>query len=385
MPDKPVSQARWTQTALPPVLMLGDHFGYAGGVAHGGTVYFLNVLPALKQAGLDVTACFLREPHPAAMGLQDAGVESIFLSAGRMNPAVVYHVACIARERGCRIIHAAGLKATLVARIVGRLTGLKVIVHLHDLNRPGWMVGALHGLFARADDLGICVSRAARETAIAGYGLRPERLRVVYNGLALERLRYVAGMAGRTRRAELGIPAERKVILMVARMHPVKGHREMLHIMSGVVQVHPDALLLLAGDGPERAACETLVRQLGLVSHVQFLGQRNDVPELLAASDLVVVPSLQEGLSLSAIEALAVGKPVVAHAVGGLPEVVSDGVDGRLIALGDRVAFAQAIIDMFHHPETLTAYGERGMREAERFSLERHVVALLDCYHELAS
>ncbi len=370
--------------SVPPILMLGDHFGYAGGVAHGATVYFLNVLPALKQAGIDLTVCFLREPHPAADALRKAGIEPIFLSARRANPFVVFRVARLVRQRGCRIIHAAGFKATLIARAVGHMMGVQVIVHLHDMNYPGRTVGLLHRLLAGPEDLGICVSRAAGELAVRGYYLRESRWRVAYNGLKLEDLRNRASSAGRSRRATLEISEQQPVIAMVARMYSIKGHRGLLRIMSRVVTALPQAVLLLVGDGPERPVVERLIRELGLQANVRLLGHHDDAVELMAAADIVVVPSLQEGLSLVAIEALAIGRPVVAYAVGGLPEVITDGVDGRLIAPQDEAAFAGAVVGLLRDPSVMQSYGEQGRAAAGRFSLEHHVEVLMGCYRELA-
>jgi glycosyltransferase involved in cell wall biosynthesis len=374
MPDK-----------LPPVMVLGDHFGYPGGVAHGVTTYFLNVIPALVEQGVKLTPVFLREPHPAAAALRDRGIEPVFLSAHRWNVHVVFEVAQLVRRNGCRIIHAAGIKATLVARIVARLTHTEALVHVHDMLYPGAVVGGLHNFFSRRSDLGICVSRAVQDVIIAGYHVAPERARVVHNGIPLDHIRNVAPGTRERVRQILNLPGEASVIAMVARMHPIKGHRSMIQIMAEIVKSCPEAILLLVGDGPERAACESLVRDLCLARQVRFLGQRNDVPELLAATDLVVIPSQSEGLGLAGIEALAAARPVVAFDAGGLRDVVNDGLDGRLVKPGDKQAFAAAVIGLLKEPETLNAFGQRGAIAAERFSLEAHIRELLKCYQEAAT
>jgi glycosyltransferase involved in cell wall biosynthesis len=370
---------------LPPVLFLADHFGYPGGVAHGASTYFTEVLPALVNAGVDLTVCFLREPHPAAETIRQQGVSPTFLSAWKFNPAVGLKVVEIARQHGCRILHASGFKASLVARVVARIIGARTIVHLHDPLLPSRFVSALHRVAARPSDLGVCVSRGVQEAAIKGYHLRPDRLRVVHNGIRLERIRGVAaGTRSRVREA-LGIPAASRVIAMIGRMYPIKGHRSMLQMMERIAKACSAALLLVVGDGPERPACEAIVEQHALQEHVRFLGQRTDVPELLAASDLVVMPSRAEGLGLAAIEALAAGRPVVAFDVGGLGEVVTDGADGRLIRAGDEDAFVESVVTLLMDQQLLKACGERAALAAERFSLERHIEKLLGCYREVAA
>jgi glycosyltransferase involved in cell wall biosynthesis len=186
-------------------------------------------------------------------------------------------------------------------------------------------------------------------------------------------------------RRTLGIEARRPVLGMIGRMHAVKGHRTLLNTMPQIVASCPDVLLLLVGDGPERSACEELVDRLGVRNSVMFLGSRTDVPQLLTATDLVLMPSHSEGLGLAAIEGLAAGKPVVAFNVGGLREVVSDGVNGRLVRPGDSAAFGQAVVEMIRDPARLAQYSAAALRTADRFSVEEHVRRLIDCYREAAS
>jgi glycosyltransferase involved in cell wall biosynthesis len=185
-------------------------------------------------------------------------------------------------------------------------------------------------------------------------------------------------------RRELQIGEGADVIAMVGRMHPVKGHRGMLQMLPDIVRSCPAAVLLLVGDGPERAPCEELVTRLSMQDHVRFLGQRTDIPELLAAADLVVMPSQSEGLGLAAIEALAAGKPVVAYGVSGLREVVSDNRDGKLIAAGDQNAFAQAVVTLLKDRRLMESFSKHATVAAERFSLERHIEALVSCYRDIA-
>jgi L-malate glycosyltransferase len=371
------------QTAMPKVLFLGDHFGYASGVVHGSTTYNLTVVPAVVAAGVDVTACFLRGPHPAAQAFHDAGIETLFLAAHPLDPLVVPKVATIARQRGCRVIHSAGIKGTLVARIVAPRVGAGTIVHVHDENMPRGPIKLLHRAFSRPTDIGMCVSASAQQVAIDGYAIRPDRARVLHNATDLEKFR--AALESRAAwRLEIGVSETAPVIALIGRMYPVKGHKGMLEIMAEVVRRCPDAVLLVIGDGPERADCEALAARLEIGSQVRFLGQRLDVPELLAATDVVAIPSLSEGLPIAAIEAQAAGKPVVAYRVGGLPEVVNDGSDGMLIAPGEQSAFARALVQLLADPGLRDAYGRAAAVSVERFGVARHVEALLDLYREAA-
>jgi glycosyltransferase involved in cell wall biosynthesis len=325
---------------------------------------------------------YLREPHPAVDILRERGISPVFLSAARANPFVALQVAAMARRSGCTIMHAMGIKATLMARIASYLAGTRTILHLHDLIVPGRGIGSLQRTFARATDMALCVSSAAVPIAVGSYGVNPGRVRVIHNGIELQRFANVPEGTRQRLHGALGISPERRVLLLVGRMHPVKGHREMLQAMPAIVRECPETLLLVAGDGPERAACEAIVAGAGLGGHVMFLGQRRDIPELLHACDLLVIPSQSEGLPIAAIEAHAAGRPVVGFDVGGVREVVQDGVTGRVVPAADIVALAEATSSLLRDGPTRAAYGEAAGRVAQSFGLEAHVRSLIACYRE---
>ncbi len=365
---------------LPPVLVLADHCGYPGGVPHGVTSYLLNVLPRLAQARVSLTACFLRGPHAAADALGAQGIEPVFLDAGKWDPTVALRVASLASRRGARLVHATGIKGTLAARVAARMAGARVLLHVHDLNDPGDALSALQRMLSRPSDAGVCVSEAVRGLTLGRYHVPAGRIRIVPNGIPLEALS-AAGTERAAVRRELSLGADQFVLAVIGRLHPVKGHRGLIAMLPRIVRDCPHAVLLVAGDGPERGACEALARELGVAARVRFLGPRRDIPRLLAGSDLVLMPSKSEGLGLAAIEALAAGRAVIAFAVGGLTEVVTDRVDGRLVPAGDAEAFVQAVLETASDPQRRASYGRAAAVNARRFALEEHVRALLECYH----
>src|SRR6185437_3945943 len=197
---------------LPPIMILADHIGYAGGVRHGVTTYLLHVLPLLAAAGLEMTVCFLRGPHAAAADLRAHGIRPVFLDAGKWDPTVALRIAALAKRKGVRLLHATGVKGTLVARIAARRIGARTLLHVHDLNDPGAAVSALQRLFAQSTDAAVCVSQAVYELTVSRYHVRPERVRIARNGIPLEALRR-AGAGARSRvLAELDIETERPML-----------------------------------------------------------------------------------------------------------------------------------------------------------------------------
>ena len=180
-------------------------------------------------------------------------------------------------------------------------------------------------------------------------------------------------------RASEGYKSEEVLLVSVARMYPQKDHVSLIKAFALVASRDDRLRLLLIGDGPLRPKLEALVRELGLASRVRFLGVRSDVPEILGAADIFVLPSLWEGNPLAVMEAMAAGKPVIATAVGGVPELIEDGVSGFLVPPGDIDALGEAIWRL--------AVGEPGLRErigraASQRAMERFDVSAVTREYE---
>jgi L-malate glycosyltransferase len=167
-------------------------------------------------------------------------------------------------------------------------------------------------------------------------------------------------------RAELGIHESACVGLLAARIDHLKGHEILLDALAQLKRQGVELMLLFAGDGKERSAREAHAADLGLTAaDVRFLGFRSDVPDLLAASDLFVLPSFSEGLPLSVLEGMAQGLPIVATTVGGIPETVTSGVEGLLVPPHDADALAEALAQVVQNQTLRTHFGQAGKRRVE--------------------
>jgi len=213
-------------------------------------------------------------------------------------------------------------------------------------------------------------------------GLRDDRLVTVPNAIDVPPRPDAVGVAA-ARRA-LGVEPARPLAVAVGRLSPEKGHQVLLDAMPSVLREVPGAVLLLAGDGPEEARLRHRARPLG--DAVRFLGYRRDVADVYAAADVVVLPSLSEGLPNAALEGMAHGRPVVASAVGGVPEVVMDGVTGRLVPAGEPGALARALACALSDGALRAAWGSAGRDRVERcFSAPARAARLARLYTDLAS
>lgn len=181
-------------------------------------------------------------------------------------------------------------------------------------------------------------------------------------------------------KSELKYKEDKCLVLTVARIDKLKGHKYLIEAAALV----PDTVFLLAGDGPERSAMEKKTRELKVEDRVVFLGQRNDIPELLSACDLFVLPSLLEGLPLSVLEAMCASKPVIATDIDGINEIIIDGENGLLVPPANSNALAEKIklllSDKLLAKRLAVSGKERALRD---FSTEKMVNGVTDIYSEL--
>jgi glycosyltransferase involved in cell wall biosynthesis len=279
-------------------------------------------------------------------------------------------------------------RSTLVAAPLARALGIPVVETYHG--REGWRQGRSRGAFlpdrlvGRLLDRAIAVSEAAREFLIRVKRYPADRVVVVPNGRDLAAFR--PGRARPAVRKELGLDTGAPVVGVVGRLEAQKGHVHLLAAWLAVRREFPDARLLVVGEGSERAALEARARASGLADSVLFLGFRTDVPRLLDAVDVLALPSLYEGMPLTAIEASAMARPVVATAVDGTPEVVRDGVTGLLVPPADPPALAQAIGRLLRDPDRAAEMGRRGRAWVlDRFDVDAHVRATAAVYRDVAA
>jgi D-inositol-3-phosphate glycosyltransferase len=227
---------------------------------------------------------------------------------------------------------------------------------------------------------GLAVSAAAARTMTHAYAMEATNVAVLPNGIDVSGIRQQEAPE-RPR----DLPDTPALLAWIGRLHPVKGPQRMIRLMSRIVQQRPEARLVIIGDGPERQSCIDLVRQLGLGHCVVLVGQRDDVQGILRHVQLVCITSLKEGFSLVAAEAAAVGVPVVAYSVGGLPEVVVDGQTGVLVTDEDGPGFVAAVARVLGDDAERRRLSETAWRHAATFSIERHVEQLVAEYRVAAA
>jgi L-malate glycosyltransferase len=257
------------------------------------------------------------------------------------------------------------------ARLAAWLTGVPIIIdYWHGFTRFNPKRRFICRFLEHATDMSLAVSDGVRQHLLQQLSLPEAKVKVLYNGIDLAKVRCHRDRA-EMRRA-LGISAAKTVVGIVARLdHWAKGHRELFHALAQVQDRYPLRCLVIGG-GRRQMEMAAMVQELSLTPMVHFLGHRDDIPDLLAALDIFVLPSHSEGISRSLLEAMAAGLPVVVTNVGGSPEVVQSEINGLLIPAKDPAALAQALKRLLSDPALAQRLGSAASRHvAANFSLDR--------------
>ncbi|MGZ4664043.1 MAG: glycosyltransferase family 4 protein [Frankiaceae bacterium] len=272
----------------------------------------------------------------------------------------------------------------------GRAAGARTVFHLHS-EPADWMSSRSRWAMREADGL-ICVSQHTARLAVA-QGRMQQHTYAVLNGLDLAHWRPTTD--GTPVRAEFGIPADALVLSITSRVVPSKGHEQLLDALARLQKRIPPFRLIIAGaDDPavlppgfsQTDALRAQARRLGIADRVIFAGGRDDVREILAASDIYAMPSLDEAFGLAFIEAMAMELPVVALRAGGTAEIVAHGESGLLSAPGDPDRLAENIAQLADNPPMRRAMGRAGRARVERrFSAARMAREVEDVYLALLS
>lgn len=341
----------------------------------------VNVGKAWELGGIEshsgtLAAVLVKNGHNVIMGCHNedsvkVGAGQLVVPARRINVrnsldiAAVFKIIKIIMQNDIQLVIANGGREYWPAAVAAKLLQKKVIFVRHQRdsirNTTRWLIN-------NHVDRAIAVSGAVRDVMVNS-GVDPEKIEVIYNAIDPEQ--FNPDKVNRAdAREELGIDNDDIVIGTVGKLRHGKGVFEIIHAAHALAGKYPALRLLFVGDGPERQPMERELKRLSMNDRVIFTGLRDDVERMYAAMDIFVLPSYNEGLPTVLIESMAMAKPVIATTIGGMPEVINDGIDGILISPKDQAALAGAIvryIDDAGFAERAASAGRKKIEE--RFSV----------------
>ena len=300
-----------------------------------------------------------------------AGIDTHEITCfGRADVTAVRSLADFVRKGNFSIIHSHGYKPDIYAyAAAGRHISRIATCH----NWPGR--GAKMSLYRWLDK--IALRYFDRVAAVSGgvkneierSGINRFRLCTIHNGVDFSNLSRTDGGDVKRLRRMLAIKDNAKLVLAVGRLAPEKGYGYLVRAAARVVAAYPGTVFAILGDGPQKAALKSEVKKAGLENNFRLPGQSDEVQAFLGAADVFVMPSVNEGMPMALLEAMAAGKPIVATRVGEIPAILDDGVSGWLVPAADPPALAEKIIGFFETPRVAQLLARNGRQTAlARFS-----------------
>ncbi|MDD5439367.1 MAG: glycosyltransferase family 4 protein [Candidatus Omnitrophica bacterium] len=346
---------------------------------------------------LDVSGALVKKGFGVSVASSGGDCTEYFRSSGIKCPLVpvntkyefhpkliiaIFKVLGYVRREKIDIIHAHTRVAQVVGYAVAALARIPFVSTCHGHFNPGRLSRKIFPLWGRKV---IAVSDAVKDHLVRDFGIRADRITVIYTGVAYDEYQsdLTKDQRGKILR-DMGLPEGARVIGSVGRLSPVKGYPYLLHALKDLKDALPDVFLVLIGDGPQEKYLKGMAGDLDIERRVVFMHSRFDARRYIPAFDVYVLPSVQEGLGLSLLEAMACGRPCVATAVGGIVNIIQDGRNGILTQPCDTRGLAGAIKRILNDTELAVRIGADARRTVkEKFSLEDTICGMIRFYGEV--
>ncbi|KUG04981.1 glycosyltransferase [hydrocarbon metagenome] len=290
-------------------------------------------------------------------------------------------------ENQIDLVHTHGVRANLVARTAAKKEGLPVVTTFHSVLRYDYdsVYKALLAKYLtiatnKYTDRFIAISRAIKKE-ILEMGVPDNKIEVIHNGL--DTSKYGEPRDPRETRKKLGLDPDKYTVAMIARLHPVKGHQYFLQAAREVIDDGIDAQFLIIGEGIYRDKIKLWIKELALEEAVVMPGYYSPIEDIYGLCDVLCVPSLMEGLGMVVLEAMYFNVPVVASNIGGIQEIIEDGINGMLVQPCDSKGLADAVISVLTDRGKVEDFKQQGQETLQAFSPENMARQVEETYLSL--
>jgi glycosyltransferase involved in cell wall biosynthesis len=314
--------------------------------------------------------------------LESAGVMAYYLDArsARQAPSAIRRLDGLLNEQQPDLLQSFLFHANLVGRIAARRAGVPKVVSGIRVAEPRRWHRWADRLTRDLVDCNVCVSEAVARFSVKRAKLPPEKVVVIPNGIDMARYGSVVPVSPES----LAIPHGRRLVTYVGRLDRQKGVGWLVETVPGWLKRLPDCNLVIVGEGPQHARIERRAKSLGISDQVRLLGWRSDVPEILAASSVVVLTSRWEGMPNVVLEAMAAGRPVLASQVEGVSELLGPATEEQTVPYGDSSAFSERLIRLLTDSDLASKLGQQNRVRAEtEFPIGRTVQRYQELWESL--
>jgi glycosyltransferase involved in cell wall biosynthesis len=357
------------------IVHICDHLGWEGSRMHGVKRLFAWMIPRFDRSRYNVSLISLRRKDLSEDTLEQFGVDVTYLGRHKFDPRTFPELLRVLQAKRADVVHMHGYGATTFGRLCAWRLQIPSILHEHaNHTDTPWFQKLADRLLAPHTDLAIAVSESTAAFTTRARLMPAERTKVVYLGSPLDefaRPRWAEEIAAA--RASLGLTPEAIAVGTVTRLMPSKGNEYLVAAVPELVRRQPRARVLIIGEGELEAALRAQADALGLGDRLVFVGFKRDVAQVLSALDFVVFPSLWEGTPLTAFEALAAGKPIVATDADGLLDILTSGHDAVVVPKRDPQALADAVIALIEDPTRAAALSQAARRTGAKYDIAMFV------------
>jgi glycosyltransferase involved in cell wall biosynthesis len=368
------------------ILQVCDHLGWESSRMHGVKRLFGWMIPRFDRDRFRVSLVSLRKKDLSEETLDSLGIDITYLNRSKFDPWTLRDLLAIVDRQRIDVLHLHGYGATTFGRMAGALRRLPTVLHEHaNLTDTPWFQKVADRGLEPFTDIALAVSNSTAEFVIQARQVRPSKVKVVYLGVPLEefsRERSAAEIA--EARRELGIRDGELAVGTITRLHESKGNSYLVDAAARVVAERPAARFFVVGEGPLLGDLQAQAAALGLGDRFVFAGFWRDVARTLSAFDLSVFPSLWEGTPLTAFEALAMGKAIVATDADGLLDILTDDQDALIVPKRNAAALGEKIIWALDRPAERARLGAMARQAGRQYDIGMFVRKMERLYTLLA-
>jgi glycosyltransferase involved in cell wall biosynthesis len=361
----------------------------------GAEQLLLTILKNFEHESFDirVLALQIRRGNPIADELERSGI-AVDLAPSQIrnlrNPIKLLRLFFYVKNLSPELIHTQLEHSDILGNVFAKILRIPSVSTLHtlevakDLRFAHFRLKLKWFILKYFCDTIITVSEKTRDHHLKFGNLPKNKTSTIYNGIQLSRFQTHNRTQNEEIKINLGLSPNSIVITTVAVLREQKGIQFMIQALPEILRYEPNLTYLIVGDGVYASQLNNLVDDLGLQERVLFTGYRTDIPDILAVSDLFVLPSLGDALPTVLIEALAAGKPIIATQVGGIPEIITDGINGLLVPPADPESLAFACLKILRDRDFSQCIGTKGVETAkDRFDIKIQVKKLVTLYNDL--
>jgi len=364
-----------------------DKCAIRGSPIHGVSRLLLTWWPGFENTDYRFYLAVLRGGHGTCDVFTAIGVDVHDLGRSKVDPRTITSITKLIKKLDIDILHLHGYGATTFGRIAGKLAGCKVIVHEHmvDEGIPFYQ-RMVDKLLSPLTDKGLAISNAVKAFMIDKRGISASKMQVLYNTIPEKYFVEVTSEEKERTRKKYALSASKRYVGIVGRLDLIKGQNYFLDAVLALRDRFDDVEYLLIGDGELRPQLEGFVKENQLGDCVRFLGHCEDVLPLISLLDIFVSASISEGFGMAHAEAMAQRKPIVATAVGGVPELITENVSGLLVPPHDPTSMAGAIATLLDDGKKAQMLANNAYQSCKQdFTTPRTVKELSDVYRQLLS